>query len=404
MKSWLKALLTVSAISLASSLTAFGQGDEGYANEGPWLLSMRLGGQFMDNRDGVENNKESNLDLFIEPRADFRFRDGERTLLDLAVLPMVKWHSNPRTLEEGSAQNDTELFGTVALELMHQLSPRVTLTVGDAFTYNDDPEMNNGGANVRSSNNHIWNTSHAGVDVSVTETMATGVTGNYALKRYDDSEVAANEDEDIVDGQAYLKFKTSINLDISGLVGYSDFKNKSTERQRGSQVMSAGIGIEKRFSPDLIGKVAGGYQHGEYENSEMSSLDTPNGSAELVMRAASITRFRVGGSYGLYAPYVRPYSIQTLTAFKAGVDHDVLPGRLTLSLNGQYGTGDYKEEGADLPGGTDNMVSVGVGVNYRVNRTWSVGGGYTYENWDSNMQERESFSRNMVDLGVKAQM
>jgi len=50
------------------------------------------------------------------------------------------------------------------------------------------------------------------------------------------------------------------------------------------------------------------------------------------------------------------------------------------------------------------MVSVGVGVNYRVNRTWSVGGGYTYENWDSNMQERESFSRNMVDLGVKAQM
>ncbi len=404
MKSWLKALLTVAAIPLVSSLSAFGQEDEGYANEGPWLLSLRLGGQFNDNRDGVKDNKESNLDLFIEPRADFQLRDGERTLLDLAVLPMVKWHSNPRTPEEGGAQNDTELFGTVALELMHQLSPRVTLTLGDALTYNDDPEVDNGGANVRSSNNHIWNTSHAGVDVSLTETMAAGVTGSYAMKRYDDSAVAANEDEDIMNGEAYLKFKTSLNLDISGLVGYSDFKNESTSRPRGSQVMSAGIGIEKRFSPDLIGKLAGGYQHGEYDDSGVDSLDTPNGSAELVMRAASITRFRVGASYGLYAPYVRPYSIQTLTVFRAGVDHDVLPGRLTLSLNGQYGSGDYKEEGADLSGGTDNLTSVGVSANYRMNRTWSVGGGYTYENWDSDMRERESFARNMVDFGVKAQM
>jgi hypothetical protein len=401
MKAWEKVLWAVLAIPLVVSMNVYGQ-DEAQGPVGPWLLSARLGGQFTDNRDGLKNNKESNFDLFIEPRADYRFRNGERTMLDLAVLPMVKWHSNPRTSDEGGAQNDTELFGTAALELMHQLSPRVRLTLGDAITYNDDPEVNNGGANVRYSNNHIWNTAHAGVDADLGETMATGVKGNYSLKRYSDSKVAENEDEDIVDAQAYLKYKMGSGYNVLGLVGISDFKNNSTTYDRGSQVYSAGAGLEKIFNPDFIGKITGGYQHGEYNNKDMDSIDTPNGTAELTMRAASATRFRLGASYGLYAPYVRPYSIQTLTAITGAIDYDLLPARLTLTLNGQYGQGEYKDEGVDMPGGNDDMVMVGVSANYRVNRTWSVTGGYTYENWDSDV--REGFSRNMVDFCVKAQM
>lgn len=401
MKAWEKVLWAVLAIPLVVSMNVYGQ-DEAQGPVGPWLLSARLGGQFTDNRDGLKNNKESNFDLFIEPRADYRFRNGERTMLDLAVLPMVKWHSNPRTNDEGGAQNDTELFGTAALELMHQLSPRVRLTLGDAITYNDDPEVNNGGANVRYSNNHIWNTAHAGVDADLGETMATGVKGSYSLKRYSDSKVAENEDEDIVDAQAYLKYKMGSGYNVLGLVGISDFKNNSTTYDRGSQVYSAGAGLEKIFNPDFIGKITGGYQHGEYNNKDMDSIDTPNGTAELTMRAASATRFRLGASYGLYAPYVRPYSIQTLTAITGAIDYDLLPARLTLTLNGQYGQGEYKDEGVDMPGGNDDMVMVGVSANYRVNRTWSVTGGYTYENWDSDV--REGFSRNMVDFCVKAQM
>jgi len=375
--------------------------DLGAPTDGPWLLSARFGGEFSDNRDGVKNNKESNLDLFIEPRADYRFRDGDRTVLDLAVLPMVKWHSNPRDASQGAAQNDAEIFGTAAAELSHQMTPRLLLSLGDAITYNDDPEVNNGGGNVRYSNNHIWNNAHANVDCEMTEKLTGSVGGNYSLKRYSDSTVAQTEDEDIFESNADLKYKMGSGYKLIGSVGASKFKNKAVDANRGSTVLAAGAGVEKTFTPDLIGKVMGGYQHGEYENSAYKAIDTPNASAELTMRAASETRFRVGGSYGLYAPYVRPYSIQTLTAINAGVDHDVLSKRLTVSLNGQFGNGHYKAEGANK-GGDDTMVMVGVRADYRVNRIWSINGGYSVENWDSDV--RESFTRNLVDFAVKAQL
>ena len=402
MKSWMKLFL---AIPLVVGFKAYGEIPDqlpDQADNGPWKLSARLGGQFSDNRDGEKENKESNLDMFLEPRADYRFQNGERTLLDLALVPMLKWHSNPRTVADGNPQNDTELFGTAMAELMHQLTPSVTITLGDAITYNDDPEISNGGANVRASDNHIWNYAHAGVEGGLTEKVAAGLKGSYSLKRYNDSEVAANEDEDIVDGQAYLKYKTGANLDVSGIVGAADFRNKATDHPRGAKVMWAGAEVDKSFSPDFKGKAQAGYQHGEYDNADLSAIDTPNGSLELTFRAESATRFRVGGSYGLYAPYVRPYAIQTLTAFTGAIDHDVLPKRLTVSLAGQYGRGKYKSEGEGYPGGNDDMVSVGVSANYRLNRTWSLQGGYTYENWDSDV--RESFSRDLVDFAVKAEM
>jgi hypothetical protein len=97
---------------------------------------------------------------------------------------------------------------------------------------------------------------------------------------------------------------------------------------------------------------------------------------------------------------VRPYSLQLLTSVQGSIEHDVLPERLTVSLRGQYSNGDYDEEG-DLPAGTDTLTLVGLNADYRINKNWSVGAGYTYENWDSDV--RESFDRNYVDLNAKLQ-
>jgi hypothetical protein len=166
-------------------------------------------------------------------------------------------------------------------------------------------------------------------------------------------------------------------------------------------VLSAGAGLEKTFTPDLLGKVLAGYQYAEYQDDTLDSLDTPNATAELTMRAASETRFRIGAGYGFYAPYVEPYSIQTMTTVNLGVDHDVLSKRMTVSLNGQYGKGEYEAE-AGAPGGDDNMIVVGASADYRINRIWSVNTGYSFEHWDSDV--RESFNRNTVDFSVKAQL
>lgn len=402
MKAWKSMIWVVVVLPLMAGANSFAQEqDLGTSTDGPWLFSTRAGAQFSDNRDGLEEGDESNVDFYIEPRLDYTFRDGERTTLGLALLPQVKWHSNPREDDVSDAQNEAELFGSASVELSHQLNPRLLLSIGDAITYSDDPEVNNGGATVRYSNSHILNNFHAGMDYAMTEKLTSGVRGKYILRRYTDSKVAESGDEDIVEGDVNMKYLMGSGYRLLGVLGASKFENGDADFNRGSSVLSVGAGVEKTFTPDLIGKVMAGYQHGEYEDDSVDAIDTPNGSVELTMRAASETRFRIGAGYGLYAPYVRPYSIQTLTTVNAGIDHDVLSKRLTVSLDGQYGNGQYDEE-RDLEGGDDTMTMASLRANYRIDRTWSVNAGYTYENWDSDV--REPFTRNLVDIGVQIKL
>lgn len=371
----------------------------------PWSVSATLSSQFSDNRDGTDSNKESNVDVSLTPRADLRWRDGERSLLDLFVMPSVKWHSNPREDSTGSGQNDTELFGSAGIDLMHHITPRVGVKVGDVLSYTDDPEITQGGATLRQNSSHWMNDAHAGVDVGLTEKVGASLTGSALTKRHTEEIVADNQDEDTYKGEADLKYMTGAGYTVFGLVGLTDFSAEWSgvdARDRGSQVMSYGLGVERVFSPDVVGKVIGGYQMVEFSDDAIDSSDTVNGSAAMTFRAASPTRFNIGGSYGYFSPNVRPYAIQTLTAVSGSIDHDVLAERLTVTLRGQYSEGDYDSEGTDLPSGKDKLTSVGFGAKYWLNRNWSINAGYTYENWDSDL--RESFDRNLVDVGVTAQL
>ncbi len=391
-------LLVVSSVMLVS---AWAVAQDQQDQTKPWRVTVNAGAQYTDNRDGVDQNKESNTDFFIEPRGDLFWRDGERTLVDFFVAPMAKLHSNPRETADGEPQNDTELFGSVGIDLMHQLAPRVRVKAGDTLTYNDDPAIDEGGVNVRQSANHILNSLYGDVGVDVTPKVSAEIMGRSVIKRYDEEVVADNEDEDIFDTEADLGYLMGSGYKVFGLVGYSAFDNTSTERDRGSDVYAVGAGIEKVFNPDVHGRILGGYQVASYADDSLDDVNTANGKAEMVFRAQSPTRFRVGAVYGFFAPYVRPYSLQTLSSVQGSIEHDLLPQRLTVTLRGQYSNGEYDEEGPTLPGGSDKLATAGLSASYRIDRHWSVGAGYTYENWDSEV--RESFSRNYVDANVKAQ-
>jgi hypothetical protein len=367
----------------------------------PWAASVKTGMQYSDNRDGTDLDKESNVDFYIQPRADLIWRDGVRTTLDVFLSPLAKWHSNPREKADGDPQNETELFGAVGVDLLHQVTPRVKVNAGDTLVYNDDPAIDEGGVGVRESASHILNTVYAALAVEVVPRVSLDVTGNNSMKRYEEEIVAQDQDEDIWDTKARLGYLLGAGYRVFGGVGYSDFSNKSTSRPRGSQVYSAEVGVMKIFNPDIQGTLSGGYQTASYSDEELDDTDTANAEAEMVFRAQSATRFRVGASYGFYAPYVRPYSLQTLTSVRGAIEHDVLPERLTMTLRGQYSNGEYDEEAEDLPGGSDELLTAGLSANYRISRTWSVGAGYTYETWDSDV--RESFDRNYLDASVTAQ-
>lgn len=371
----------------------------------PWSVSATLGSQFSDNRDGSDTNKESNVDVFLTPRADLRWRQGERTLLDVFVMPSVKWHSNPRSEESGNAQNDAELFGAAGVDFAHRIVPRLGIKAGDTLNYTDDPEVTQSGATVRQSASHWLNNTYGGLDVAITEKINGLVNGSMTTKRYTDEAVADDQDEDTYRGDTSLKYKMGLGYSLFGIIGITDFNAQSSgvgERDRGSQILAYGAGVERVFSPDVSGRIQAGYQTADFDDESVDSEDTFNGSLELLFRAASPTRFRIGAAYGYYEPNVRPYSIQTLKAVSGAVEHDILPDRLVLTLNGQYSEGEYDRVSDDLPGGTDKLGTIGISGRYIINRNWSVRTGYTFEKWDSDV--RESFDRNLVDVGVTARL
>lgn len=400
MKAFGKLMIVVSVGTLALGGRVLAQDN---AND-PWALSAELSSQFSDNRDGLDTNKESNVDVSFAPRADLRWRDGERTWLDVFLVPSVVWHSNPREEETGVPQNDAEIFCSAGINGQHYLTPRVAIKAGDTLTYNDDPAITLTGTTDRQSASHWLNAAHAGVDAAVVEKIGVSALGTVITKRYTEEDVADQQDEDTYQGEGDLKYMMGSGYSVFGLVGYSQFSANSEgpgALDRGSDVTSFGVGLERVLSPDITGKIVGGYQIANYDEATLDSTDTMNGSLLLSFREASPTRFKVAAAYGYYPPNVRPYSVQTLTAVSGSVEHDLLPNRLTIALQGQYSEGEYDEVGS-LPGGTDKLSTVGLWGRYQLNRTWSFRAGYTHETWDSDV--RESFDRNLVDAGVTARL
>ena len=80
-----------------------------------------------------------------------------------------------------------------------------------------------------------------------------------------------------------------------------------------------------------------------------------------------------------------------------GVEHELLRN-VILAANVGYTRDDFS--GIDR---TDNTISAGGGVNYLINRNFSVGAGYNYTTRSSD-EDDEEFNRNLVRIGVTGRL
>lgn len=376
-----------------------------YAEEAvrPWAASVSAGASYNDNRDGTDGNKENNVDLFIQPRVDFIYR-GEQTTLDLFYSPNLSWRSNPREDNENSPQNDMDIYHALGAILVHKFSERLNVRVSDNFYTTDDPQVDQNGVTVREDMSYLYNAALADVNMQLAENASATIGGGTALKRYDDNDVAANEDEDVTSLNGIFRYLMGSGYSVLAGVDHNIFDNSSTNLDRGSQVTTYAVGIEKYFLPTLSAIIKGGVQTIDYDSNTISSDTGGYGSAELRL-TEGLTRFTVNAIYGYYGPLVRPYSSQIRTVYGAKVERD-LSAALTLVLEGQYCLGEYDEErledGTTLPGGDDKMFLGIIKGTYKMSQRVSFDLGYQFEDWNSDV--RESFTRNMVTALVKTSL
>lgn len=395
---WLRrAAVGAVALEWITRVTALGQGS-GAELVSPWQSSVRVGGVYSDNRDGTTTNTVGNLDIRLEPQASYRFHDADRTWVQMTLTPLLKWRSNPRTAADGAEQHDSDLLGSVDLEGMHFVTPTASLSAGDRFSYSDDPGIVENGITVRRNESYVMNTGHAGLNAVLTPESELSVSAAAVTTRYQSSDAARELDSDQLSGQLSPSFLAPSGWRILALVGVADFDEAQTVHSRGSTTMTYDAGAEKSFTPDVFGKVLGGYQVAQYDNPELESVQTANGSAEIAYRPAEPTRFGFRAEYGYTPPSISSYSLQRSTTLSGTVDHDLIVERLTVRLDGRYVESDHERESADAPGGMEKMAKMGAHVTCLLTRRCSLTGGYSYENWDS--QLRESFRRNLVDVSA----
>lgn len=370
-----------------------------------WLLSLTAGAHYDDNRDAIKSNAVSNLDLILRPRAALMYNLDE-TFLKLFYEPSLTWHSNPRTLPDPNPQHNEELFQAAGLDVARQISPLLGVKFGDVVSYTDDPDITVGGVAVRQNDTYLGNRAHASLDLTPTRATFARVDGEYSLKRYTEKVVADDQNEDLIESFATAGYTLVPGLNAFGQLGCSIFDNASTNWDRGATVFSYAGGVEKIFNPDFSGKIILGYQQADYSDTTLGSKDGWMQQIEGVFGGSCTTRLRLMAEHGLYMPYVRPYSMQEMLTFRATVEHDFTRD-LILTVFGQYTDSDYPSEHSpsenlDLPGGHDRMTDLGVTAIYRINRYFSCGAGYRFQNWDSEV--RESYSHNIIDISITGQL
>ena len=381
---------------------------------------LRLG--YDDNVTYAEDNKIDTF--FIREEVTLSFdKTYETGFLGLRYRPTVDWY------EDLGGDSETEWTHMVDLNWNQMLGRRLSLGVTEAFMKYDRSEVVDGDGVIRQANyGYSYNTVAGTLSAVLTPAVRLSGSVRNQILRYDEEEIARREDYDIMSyglslgsqaGKSTTVFVDGsvddMTYDGSGdtqtvfLPGYGDYVDEIPNRD--AMTYSAGVGVERIFSPNLMGRLRAGYMMKDMDAANQSDDDSPYGEASVTIIPAPTTRITLAGSYSLYQSGLDTYASQTRTTFSASLAHD-LTAKITLSLIGNYYLSDYKAENAvdlvssaSVEDGSEDSASVGARVSYRINRNNWVDAGYSFSSFNSDFTGRsQDVQRNRVDVGWKVRM
>ncbi len=358
-------------------------------------FSVRVEGVYDDNRDGVENNKDSNFDTKIQPRVAFTYDLG-RSYMSLFYMPYVLWRSDAR-----DDQNDSEIYHELGVIFNYELTPTILFRASDFFSMTDDPRVSESGVTVREDATHILNTLNLGLDMEIDPTMLLSVNGMSSIKRYDEG-VWNDYDEDKLGVGATMRKEMGIDLDGLAIARLTQSEYHG-DRDRGADFVFAGLGFEKTFNPNLAAALNVGWNRASY-NDLSGSKDSPAGDVRVVVSPSPDTSLTLSARYELTDSDWFAFSTQERTSFVAMLDHRLTP-KLTSGLSLIYANGEYKGDTAMVAGatdGSDDMIAVKARAKFSINPKLDLELGYQFEDWDSDI--RPSFSRNKTSLALRASL
>jgi hypothetical protein len=363
----------------------------------PVDFSIGLKVAVTDNRDSSAVDEQENTDIFVTPRVDV-YVDSEGTVWGMFYAPSFRYRSDP-----SDVQNEDELFHDLGFNLDHELSESTEFRIRERFELTDDPSVSEGGFTVRNDRSFIRNDITFGVQHDVSDITYVDVSVENELKRFDDSDVADESDEDEFGGQAKIWKKVSHTMGVQARVfaRQYEFENPGGIVRDFDTVVGA-VGVEKVLNPELRGGVDVGVTLVEYDDIGLDSESFPY--VHVNARFAPNPGFRVTGSvtHGVRDSDVFPFATQEYTEFRGELEADA-SAMLALGAGLVFRQSEYDED--DLPstapsvgnGDEDTLVGSAKGT-WELTDTSRLVVQFVFEDVDSDVDD--SFTKNTGSVAL----
>lgn len=403
----------------------------GVAREAGWGVSASVGVQHTDNRDQIDDTvvmkdgrrleKEDDTDLNIGLKISYERVIENRYKLYFDYSPTYVYHDNPR---DGSEEDVLDHAVNARIELSPGRRTYVKITdkywwSGNKNWYFADEDIYDSSITEVDDINddYFENRFESHVQYNFSEKNFMLLDGLWRIRRYDDNEVALDNDEDEYNVRLAI-MRSPTRLYSIGFFGeYTSFDRESSveEFDFGVDYVSLGIQTTIDFFEDesWVLNASTGYNMMEYEDETMEDNEMLGDSRiELAVHQKERLRGKFGFRYSKDYASVYPYSSEKNTTFYCVVSR--LLGRnndYIIGADFEYRMRDYELDDLD-PDVLAQRESIGLVntdagrdsiylrlyLNARLSSSCRATLFYSYEDVDTDVSTTKSYDENVFGI------
>ena len=190
------------------------------------------------------------------------------------------------------------------------------------------------------------------------------------------------------------------------------YNKAPADHNRDANSVFAGLGAEQNFNPKLVGSLRAGMENRAYDAENYDDNTQPYGELSMTFLPTPATRITGAASYAIDESDAGSYMSQDRSYLSLSLAHDFtakLRFYLSSALTHNAYQADYALDDADpltpaLTDATEDSYLVSMSLAYRINRINWIELGYQFVKLESDLQNRESYDRNRIDIGWKIQL
>jgi hypothetical protein len=326
----------------------------------------------------------------------------ERTYLGLRYRPSLIWYADREP-------TSTDFLNDLDFNFTHNFTPSLALSLNDTLRSGQLPELEDEEYIVREDDDNIYNSALATLTYNIRPETRLDASARYIMLVYDsDSPAKENNDYYSVVGGLTLRQQLASLSTIMADFRYQSlvYNEADAENNRDADSIFGGLGLEQTFSPQLIGNARAGFENRMYDDDAFDDNSQPYGELSMTYMPSPATRLTASTSYSIYEADVARYLSQNRTYFSLSAAWDIT-AKWSLYGSGAYTLNAYEADYAldsTLGDADEDSMLVSLRVSYRLNRINWLEAGWQYVKLDSEVEGRESYDRNRIDVGWKIQL